>query len=64
MRGYADISIVNLLGEQVARIFSGELDAGHPHNFTFSGKGLPDGIYECLIRMNGQVEKQAVVLLH
>jgi hypothetical protein len=62
--GYADITIVNLLGEQVARIFSGELDEG-PHNCTFGNTaGLPDGMYECLIRMNGQVEKQPMVLLH
>jgi photosystem II stability/assembly factor-like uncharacterized protein len=61
--GYADISIVNLLGEQVASIFSGELDAGQ-HNFTFSNtEGLPDGTYECRIRMNGQVETLPVVKL-
>ncbi|MFI5201692.1 MAG: hypothetical protein ACHQNE_04855, partial [Candidatus Kapaibacterium sp.] len=62
--GYADISVVNLLGEQVARVFSGELDAG-PHNFTFSSTaGLPDGMYECLVRMNRRVEKVGMVLLH
>jgi hypothetical protein len=60
--GYADISIVNLLGEQVARIFSGELDAGE-HNFTFSNTtGLPDGMYECLVRINGQVGTLPMVL--
>jgi hypothetical protein len=63
--GYADISIVNLLGEQVARIFSGELDAGHQHNFTFSNTAsLQDGTYDCLIRLNGRVETLPVLLLH
>jgi hypothetical protein len=62
--GYADISIVNLLGEQVARIFSGELDAGQ-HNFTFSNTAaLPDGVYECLVRMNGRVETLPMVFLN
>jgi type IX secretion system substrate protein len=62
--GYAEISIVNLLGEQVAHIFSGELDEGQ-HNFTFSNiSGLQDGTYECLIRMNGRVETLPIVLLH
>jgi hypothetical protein len=62
--GYADISIVNLLGEQVARIFSGELDAGE-HNFTFSNTtNLPDGTYECLVRMNGSVETLPIALVH
>jgi hypothetical protein len=61
--GYADISIVNLLGEQVARLFSGELDAGE-HNFTFSNTaGLPDGMYECLLRMSGRVETLPMVVL-
>ena len=62
--GYANISIVNLLGEQVARVFSGELDAGQ-HNFTFTNTtDLPDGMYECLVRMNGRVETLPMVLLH
>jgi hypothetical protein len=62
--GYADVSIVNLLGEQVAHVFSGELDAGS-HNFTFiNTTALPDGSYECLIRMNGRVETLPMVLLH
>jgi photosystem II stability/assembly factor-like uncharacterized protein len=62
--GYAEISIVNLLGEQVARVFSGELDAGS-HNFTFANTtGLPDGIYECMIRMNGRVGTLPLVLIH
>jgi hypothetical protein len=48
----------------VAHVFSGELDAGE-HNFTFSNTaGLPDGTYECLIRMNGQVQTLPVVLIH
>jgi photosystem II stability/assembly factor-like uncharacterized protein len=62
--GYADISIVNLLGEQVAHVFSGELDAD-THNFTFANTaGLPDGIYECMIRMNGRVGTLPLVLIH
>jgi hypothetical protein len=62
--GFADISIVNLLGEQIAHLFSGQLDAGQ-HHFTFSSTaGLPEGAYECLVRMNGHVEKQPIILLH
>ncbi|MDP4287608.1 MAG: hypothetical protein Q8922_06705 [Bacteroidota bacterium] len=52
--GYADISIVNLLGVNVARLFSGELTAVE-HTFTWNPAGLPDGMYECLVRMNGRV---------
>ncbi len=52
--GYAEVSIVNMLGVEVARVFSGELGAGE-HSFVWSNPtGLPDGVYECLVRMNGQ----------
>ncbi len=65
--GYTEVSIVNLLGVEVVRLFSGELGAGE-HSFLW-GKptglpGLPDGTYECLVRMNGQVETLPVVLMH
>ena len=60
--GYADVSIVNLLGVEVAHLFSGELVAGE-HSFEWSKPaGLPDGMYECLVRMNGRVETLPVVV--
>jgi hypothetical protein len=59
--GYAEVSIVNMLGVEVARLFSGELGAGE-HNFSWSNPtSLPDGTYECLVRMNGQVQTLPVV---
>ncbi len=63
--GYAEVSIVNMLGVEVARLFSGELGAGE-HSFTWdAGKNAyaKQGVYECLIRMNGQVETLPVVLM-
>ncbi len=61
--GYAEASIVNMLGVEVARLFSGELGAGE-HNFSWSNPaGLQDGVYECLVRMNGQVQTLPVVLM-
>lgn len=64
--GYADISIVNSLGTEVAHLFSGELDATE-HRFTWntdetSALRVPDGMYECLVRMNGRVETLPVVV--
>ncbi len=62
--GYADISIVNLLGAEVAHLFSGELAAGE-HSFVWSNPtGVPDGTYECLIRMNGHLQTLPMVLMH
>ncbi len=61
--GYVDVSVVNLLGVEVARLYSGELGAGE-HSFTWSNPtGLPDGMYECLVRMNGQVETLPMLLM-
>jgi hypothetical protein len=59
--GYADISIVNLLGELVARIFSGELGAGE-HSFEWDAGGLPAGMYECVVRAG--IEFQRIPVLH
>ncbi len=58
----AEISIVNPLGSEVAQIFSGELSAGE-HNFTWEPTGLPNGLYECLVRRNGRVETLPIMLL-
>jgi hypothetical protein len=62
--GHADISIVNQLGIEVARIFSGELDAGERSFMWSKPTGLPDGVYECVVRMNAEVERSAVLVLH
>jgi hypothetical protein len=57
----ATVAIVNILGATVARIFSGELDAG-AHTFTWDAQGLPAGMYECIVQMNGKVERTAMVV--
>jgi photosystem II stability/assembly factor-like uncharacterized protein len=54
--GVAEISVVNILGTEVARIFDGELDAGE-HSFTWDGGTMPPGMYECIVRMNGNVQR-------
>jgi hypothetical protein len=59
--GYAEVSIVNMLGVEVAHLFSGELGAGE-HSFMWGNStGLTEGVYECLVRMNGQAETLPVV---
>jgi photosystem II stability/assembly factor-like uncharacterized protein len=59
--GYADVSIVNALGAEVAHLYSGDLAAGE-HSFTWSDPSVCNGMYECLVRMNGRVESVPVVL--
>ena len=61
--GVATVAIVNILGATVARIFSGELDAG-AHTFTWDADGTSAlrGVYECIVRMNGKVSRTVMVV--
>jgi len=59
--GYAEVSIVNALGAEVAHLYSGDLAAGE-HSFIWSDPGICNGMYECLVRMNGMVQSVPVVL--
>jgi photosystem II stability/assembly factor-like uncharacterized protein len=59
--GEAEITIVNILGAQVATLFSGELANGE-HSFNWNADGMPPGIYECIVQMNGQVQQVPVIL--
>ncbi len=60
--GAAEVSVVNLLGSEVARLYSGELAQGK-HSFTWNPQGAAQGMYECVVRMNGHVERASLVRL-
>jgi hypothetical protein len=61
--GYADVSVVNVLGAPVAHLFSGELDAGE-HEFAWdasmSGHPVAPGSYWCIVRMGDSVARIAL----
>ncbi len=59
--GVATVAIVNILGATVAHIFWGELDAG-THIFTWDANGLPAGMYECIVQVNGHLQRTAMEL--
>jgi hypothetical protein len=59
--GAAEVSVMNLLGTEVAHIFSGEMSVGE-HTFTWKAIGLPDGIYECIVRMGGNIQRVPMVM--
>jgi photosystem II stability/assembly factor-like uncharacterized protein len=61
--GFAEVSIVNALGAEVAHLYSGELAAGE-HSFTWSDPSIRNGMYECLVRMNGTVQIAGIIVLH
>jgi hypothetical protein len=61
--GNAQITIVNLLGSEVARIFSGELAAGE-HSLTWTKpSGLSAGLYECVLRVAGRMEQVPMMVV-
>ncbi len=57
--GYADVSVVNILGAPVAHLFSGELSAGE-HDFAWDAQGMAPGSYWCIVRMGDSVERIAL----
>ena len=61
--GYAEISIVNMLGQTVAHVHSGVLDASE-HHFTWvaQAKARATGVYECVVRMNGRVQMLPIMV--
>ena len=59
--GMAEIYVVNLLGQHVAQVFDGELTQGN-HSFTWNANAMPPGMYECILRMNGQAEEIPMML--
>ncbi len=61
---YADVSIVNLLGAEVAHLFSGAVGVGEQH-FTWDAANMaaPRGMYECVVRINGRVKTLPVVVV-
>jgi len=54
--GPAEVTVVNLLGVEVVRIFSGGLGAGE-HSFSWDTGGVAPGIYECVVRENGNIQR-------
>jgi hypothetical protein len=59
--GVAELSVVNVLGEEVARLYDGELGAGE-HSFIFNASGFPPGTYWCVMRSNGLTQELPMVL--
>src|SRR3954464_7672066 len=59
---FAQVSIHNLLGSEVARLFSGELDGGE-HSFTWDALGMPAGMYICVVKSVGEVKEIPLMLM-
>jgi hypothetical protein len=60
--GMAEIAIVNILGQEVKRIFSGELAAGE-HSFSWDAGGMAPGMYICVVRSGGSIKQLPITLI-
>jgi hypothetical protein len=61
--GYTSVKVYDLLGREVAEIFSGVLRSGESHRVMFDGKNCPSGMYIACLRNNGTVQNQKLMLL-
>ena len=60
-RSFVQITIVNLLGTTVARLFDGELEAGE-HSFVWDAEHAAAGTYFCVVHSNEATQRVPIVL--
>ncbi len=60
-RSVVDVSIIDMLGKEVAHVFSGELDAGE-HSFRWDSKELSAGMYVCNLLIQGRTDRVPMIL--
>jgi hypothetical protein len=60
--GFTQVSIVNVLGVEVARLFEGSLETGK-HSFTWNAGGVVPGMYECVVQQAGVMQHLPIMLL-
>ncbi len=56
------LQVYNLVGEEVALLFDGNVDAGS-YPFQFKGDGLPPGLYTYRLVVDGAVHSRSMLLL-
>jgi hypothetical protein len=58
---FGRVTMVNLLGEEVAHLFSGELEPGD-HTFQWNASGVAAGAYQCVIETEGKITALPVIV--
>ena len=61
-RAFTQVSIRNLLGSEVARLFTGSLDAGE-HVFSWDAQSMPPGMYVAMVKIGGEVREIPMMLV-
>jgi hypothetical protein len=60
-RSHVNLAVYNALGQQVAQLVDGEMDAGY-HQITFNASELPSGVYLYRMRAGSYVETKRLLL--
>ncbi|MBO0356798.1 T9SS type A sorting domain-containing protein [Hymenobacter sp. BT186] len=53
--GAAQLAVYNSLGQQVALLYNGAVQAGREYRFTLQSEALAGGVYTCRVRTAGHV---------
>ncbi len=59
---YCRLKVYNLVGESVALLHEGRLDAGR-YQYLFNGEGLPPGLYSYRLEVDGAIHARSMLLL-
>jgi hypothetical protein len=62
-RGHAVLTIYNVLGEEMARLFDGVADAGRTYSMLFNAGSLPNGVYVYKLVSNQSSSQRKMVLV-
>jgi len=63
IRGLATLSVFNLLGQEIATLFSGNAEPGQVYTIHFDGKNLTNGVYYYKLISNEQTSIRRMILL-
>jgi hypothetical protein len=61
-RSHVSLVVYNTLGQQVAQLVNGEVEAGY-HEVKFDAAGLPSGVYLYRLQADGYVEAKKLLLV-
>jgi hypothetical protein len=61
--GFAKLLVINILGQQVATLFSGHAEPGTIYPIQFNAASLPSGVYLSVLESNGKQEVKKMLLM-
>ena len=62
--GPALVQVYNSLGQLVATLYDGTVEAGSAHQLPFAAQSLANGLYECRLVIGGKKLSQRLVISH